>query len=163
MEIRETTLPVLRPVGGEEEVMQSENQSRVVGGAKVLRLLSLKEFAELVGAKYAVAVNSATSGQDLVLKALGIKDCDIINPTISFMTTAVVPLWNNCTSTIVDVRPHDLNICPETFVRISNQTLKQSLPSIMQVSLHRLMRFVSFMMVSSSKTVLIVAILLVLE
>ena len=29
-----------------------------------------KKFAEMVGAKYAVAVDSATSGQDLVLKAL---------------------------------------------------------------------------------------------
>ena len=114
MEIRETTLPVLRPVGGEEEVnaIRESIESGWWGkGPKVAQFE--KEFAELVGAKYAVAVNSATSGQDLVLKALGIKDCDIINPTISFMTTAVVPLWNNCTSTIVDVRPHDLNICPE--------------------------------------------------
>ena len=71
-----------------------------------------KEFAEMVGAKYAVAVTSATHGQDLVLKAMGIKNVDIINPAISFMSTAVVPLWNNCTSNIVDVRSNDLNICP---------------------------------------------------
>ena len=72
-----------------------------------------KKFAEMVGAKYALAVDSNTSGQDLILKALGIKDCDVISPTISFMTTAIVPVWNNCTSTIVDVMPHDLNIDPD--------------------------------------------------
>ena len=52
-----------------------------------------KEFAELVGAKYAVAVTSNSHGQDLVMKALDIKDGDVINPTISFMATAMIPLW----------------------------------------------------------------------
>jgi perosamine synthetase len=114
MKIRDTMLPVLRPVGGEEE-LNSLRESIESGwwgkGPKVAEFE--KKFAELVGAKYAVAVNSATSGQDLVLKALGIKDCDIINPTISFMTTAVVPLWNNCTSNIVDVLDDTLCLDPE--------------------------------------------------
>ena len=114
MKIRETMLPVLRPVGGEEE-LNSLRESIESGwwgkGPKVAEFE--KKFAEMVGAKYAVAVNSATSGQDLVLKALGIKDCDIINPTISFMTTAVVPLWNNCTSNIVDVLEDTLCLDPE--------------------------------------------------
>jgi dTDP-4-amino-4,6-dideoxygalactose transaminase len=114
MKIRDTMLPVLRPVGGEEE-LNSLRESIESGwwgkGPKVAEFE--KKFAELVGAKYAVAVNSATSGQDLVLKALGIKDCDIINPTISFMTTAVVPLWNNCTSNIVDVLEDTLCLDPE--------------------------------------------------
>ena len=114
MKIRETMLPVLRPVGGEEE-LNSIKESLESGwwgkGPKVAEFE--KKFAELVGAKYAVAVNSATSGQDLVFKALGIKDCDIINPTISFMTTAVVPLWNNCTSNIVDVLDVTLCLDPE--------------------------------------------------
>jgi perosamine synthetase len=114
MKIRDTMLPVLRPVGGEEE-LNSLRESIESGwwgkGPKVAEFE--KKFAELVGAKYAVAVNSATSGQDLVLKALGIKDCDIINPTISFMTTAIVPLWNNCTSNIVDVLEDTLCLDPE--------------------------------------------------
>ena len=37
------------------------------------------------------------------MKALNIKDVDVINPTISFMATAIIPIWNNCTSNIVDV------------------------------------------------------------
>lgn len=114
MKIRDTMLPVLRPVGGEEELNSIKEciESGWWGkGPKVAEFE--KKFAELVGAKYAVAVNSATSGQDLVFKALGIKDCDIINPTISFMTTAVVPLWNNCTSNIVDVLDDTLCLDPE--------------------------------------------------
>ena len=76
-----------------------------------------KEFAKLVGTKYAVAVTSNSHGTDLVMKALGIKDIDVINPTISFMATAIIPIWNNCTSNIVDVRRHDLNIDPEDVKR----------------------------------------------
>ncbi|QNI59903.1 perosamine synthetase protein family [Synechococcus sp. BIOS-U3-1] len=114
MKIRDTILPVLRPVGGDEEInaIREVIESGWWGkGPKVAQFE--KEFAELVGAKYAVAINSATSGQDLVLKALGIKDCDIINPTISFMSTAVIPLWNNCTSNIVDVDPFTMCLDPE--------------------------------------------------
>ena len=114
MKIRDTMLPVLRPVGGEEEINAVAESIRSGWWGKGPKVAQFeKEFAEMVGAKYAVAVTSATHGQDLVFKAMGIKDCDIINPAISFMTTAVVPLWNNCTSNIVDVRSHDLNICPD--------------------------------------------------
>ena len=114
MKIRDKVLPVLRPLGGEEEIasLRESIESGWWGkGPKVAEFE--KKFAEMVGAKYALAVDSNTSGQDLILKALGIKDCDVISPTISFMTTAIVPVWNNCTSTIVDVMPHDLNIDPD--------------------------------------------------
>ena len=114
MEIRDTVLPVLRPVGGDEE-LDSLRECIETGwwgkGPKVAEFE--KKFAEMVGAKYAVAVTSNTAGQDLVFKALGIKDCDIINPTMSFMTTAAIPLWNNCTSNIVDVLDDTLCIDPE--------------------------------------------------
>ena len=75
MKIRETVLPVLRPVGGNEE-LDSLRECIETGwwgkGPKVAEFE--KKFAEMVGAKYAVAVTSNTAGQDLVLKALGIKD-----------------------------------------------------------------------------------------
>lgn len=132
MKIRDTMLPVLRPVGGEEE-LNSLRESIESGwwgkGPKVAEFE--KKFAELVGAKYAVAVNSATTGQDLVFKAMGIKDCDIINPTMSFITTAVVPLWNNCTSNIVDVLDDTLCIDPEDVKR----NLKSNTNALIAVNL----------------------------
>lgn len=113
MDIRNDMLPVLRPLAGPEEIeaLAQVLESGWWGkGPKVAQFES--EFAAMVGAKHAIAVTSATHGQDLVIKALGIKDADIINPTISFMTTAAVPLWNSCTSNIVDVDPINLNIDP---------------------------------------------------
>ena len=132
MKIRETVLPVLRPVGGNEE-LDSLRECIETGwwgkGPKVAEFE--KKFAEMVGAKYAVAVTSNTAGQDLVLKALGIKDCDVINPTMSFITTAVVPLWNNCTSNIVDVLDDTLCIDPEDVRR----NLKPNTKAIIAVNM----------------------------
>jgi len=113
MKLRNEILPVLRPYGGEEELelLKEVIESGWWGkGPKVEQFE--KEFAKMVGHKYAIAVTSNSHGQDLVLKALDIKDGDIINPTISFMTTAMIPMWNNCSTNVVDVDPVNLNICP---------------------------------------------------
>ena len=118
MKIRDTMLSVLQPVGGKEEVEELRDTIESGWWAKGPKVAKFeKEFAKMVGAKYAIAITSATHGQDLVLKALEIKDCDIINPTISFMTTAVVPLWNNCTTNIVDVDPYTMCLDPEDVKR----------------------------------------------
>ena len=114
MEIRKNMLPVLRPYGGKEEI---EALSKVIksgwwgNGPKVSQFE--KEFAKMVGAKYAVAVTSNSHGQDLVMKALGIRNKDVINPTISFMATAMIPIWNDCTTNVVDVDPYEMNINPD--------------------------------------------------
>lgn len=113
MDIRDDVLPVLGPVGGTEEVEALNEVIRSGWWGKGPKVQEFEErFAEMVGAKHALAVTSNTHGLDLVLKALGISDADIINPAISFMTTAMVPVWNNCTSNIVDVNPDDLCIDP---------------------------------------------------
>ena len=124
-------LSVLQPVGGKEEVEELRDTIESGWWAKGPKVAKFeKEFAKMVGAKYAIAVTSATHGQDLVLKALEIKDCDIINPTISFMTTAVVPLWNNCTTNIVDVDPYTMCMDPEDVRR----SLKPNTKAIIAVN-----------------------------
>ena len=96
MKIRDKMLSVLQPVGGKEEVEELRDTIESGWWAKGPKVAKFeKEFAKMVGSKYAIAVTSATHGQVLVLKALEIKDCDIIYPTISFMTTAVVPLTSS--------------------------------------------------------------------
>ena len=115
MEIRKNMLPVLRPQGGKEEVeaLKEVIESGWWGkGPKVEQFE--REFAKMVGAEYAVAVTSNSHGQDLVMKALDIKDGDVINPTISFMATAMIPLWQeNVTTNVVDVDPITMCIDPE--------------------------------------------------
>ena len=113
MKIRQNMLPVLRPVGGEEEIEALRNsiESGWWGsGPKVSQFE--KEFAGMVGSKYAVAVTSNSHGQDLVMKALDVKGRDVVNPTNSFIATAMIPIWNDCTTNVVDVDPYKMNICP---------------------------------------------------
>jgi len=118
MNIRDTVLPVLGPLGDQEDLEEIKDSlfSGWWGKGPKVELFEQK-FAELVGSKYAIAVTSNSHGQDLVVKALGLKDVDIINPTMSFITTAIVPLWNNCTSNIVDIDEKTLCLDPEDVKR----------------------------------------------
>jgi len=114
MQIRNDMLKVLGPEGSEADVQAVGDVLRSGWWGNGPKVAELEErFAALVGHKYALAVTSNSHGQDLVLKALGIKGVDVINPTMSFATTAIVPLWNDCTTNIVDVDPHALNITAE--------------------------------------------------
>ena len=118
MDIRKDTLPVLGPKGGDEEVnaLREVIESGWWGaGPKVAEFE--EKFAEMVGHKYAVAVTSNSHGQDLIMKAMGFRNVDVINPTISFITTAIVPLWNDCTTNIVDVDRRTLCIDPKSVAR----------------------------------------------
>jgi perosamine synthetase len=118
MEIRENMLPVLGPKGGEEEVQALREVIESGWWGKGPKVAEFEEkFAEMVGHKYAVAVTSNSHGQDLVMKAMGFNGIDVINPAISFIATAMVPLWNNCTSNIVDVRKDTLCIDPDDVER----------------------------------------------
>ena len=92
MDIREKMLPVLQPNGGKEEVdaLREVIESGWWGkGPKVAQFE--EEFAKMVGHKYAIAVTSASHGQDLVMKAMGWKGIDVINPAISFIATSMIP------------------------------------------------------------------------
>jgi perosamine synthetase len=61
------------------------------------------KFAELVGVKYAVAVNSATSALDLAIKAHGITDGEIIVPALTFVSTALAGIYNGCKIVFADI------------------------------------------------------------
>jgi perosamine synthetase len=114
MRIRDNLLPVQQPVATEEDIEAVAEVLRSGWWGKGPKVEQFeKEFASMVGAKFAVAVTSNSHGQDLIFKALGLRNIDVMSPAISFMTTAAVPLWNDCSSTIVDVRRTDLNIDPE--------------------------------------------------
>ena len=104
MKIRDDFLPVLRPVGGDEEIKSIAETIKSGWWGKGPKVEEFEqEFAKLVGAKHAIAVTSNSHGQDLVMKAMGFKNIDVINPTMYFVATAQIPLWNGCTSNIVDV------------------------------------------------------------
>lgn len=72
-----------------------------------------KKFAEYVGAKYAVATNSATSALDLCLKVYGIKGGELITTPMTFVSDAIVGEWNGMDVTFADIDPRTLCLDPE--------------------------------------------------
>jgi len=69
-----------------------------------------KRFAEFVGVKYAVAVNSATTALELALRVHGITDGEVIVPALTFVSTALVALHTGNKVVFADIDPNTLCI-----------------------------------------------------
>ncbi len=68
-----------------------------------------QKFAEYVGARYAVGVNSATSALHIALKLLDVGPGDeVIVPTLTFVSTAHVVKFCNATPVFVDINEDTL-------------------------------------------------------
>ena len=69
------------------------------------------QFARFCAVNYAVGVNSATAALDLALKLLEINPGDeVIVPTMTFVSTAHVVVYNRATPVFVDVDPSTVNM-----------------------------------------------------
>ena len=75
-----------------------------------------KKFAEMVGKKYAVAINSGTAALDLCLKAYGINGGELITTPMTFVADAIVGEWNGMDVTFADVDERSLCLDPNTVV-----------------------------------------------
>lgn len=71
-----------------------------------------EQFAKFIKVKYAVGVNSATAALDLSLKSIGISEGEIIVPALTFISTALVGLYNNCKVVFADVEEDTLCMDP---------------------------------------------------
>jgi len=97
-------IPFFKPSISEdeiEEVSESMRSGWLTTGPKVKQFED--EFANAVGAKYAVAVNSCTAALHLALEAIGVQQDDlVIVPTMTFAATAEVVRYFNATPVFVD-------------------------------------------------------------
>src|SRR5467141_5322109 len=117
-----TKIPLIIPSYGADEVeeaLESMLSTWVTMGKKVKRFEEM--FAEYLGSKHAVMVNSGSSANLLTLSVLTnplLQDrmmprTEIITPAVTWATT-VYPIANvGCTPVLVDVNPETMNILPE--------------------------------------------------
>jgi perosamine synthetase len=88
-----------------------------------------KAFARLIGTKYAVAVNSGTSGLHLCIKALGIKQGDeVITTPFSFVSSSNCVLFEGAKPVFVDVDENTFNINPDLIEEKITKKTKAILP-----------------------------------
>jgi perosamine synthetase len=111
---RPTWLPFHRPCIEDDEIAEVVETLRggwLTTGPRTRRFE--REFAEYVGARHAVAVNSATAAMHLALEAIGLRPGDeVIVPAYTFTATAEVVLYFGARPVVVDVDPTTMTIDP---------------------------------------------------
>ena len=69
-----------------------------------------RAVCRLLKVKYAVAVNSCTSGLQIAIQASNIKNANLITSPVSFVSTSNSILFNSLKPVFVDVDPESLNL-----------------------------------------------------
>jgi dTDP-4-amino-4,6-dideoxygalactose transaminase len=88
-----------------------------------------RRFAERVGARHAVAVNSCTAAMHLALEALGVGPGDeVIAPTMTFAATGEVVRYMGAKPVLVDVLDGDHNIDPAALEAAITDKTKAIIP-----------------------------------
>jgi dTDP-4-amino-4,6-dideoxygalactose transaminase len=127
--IRDAFLPYALPSIGEEEIAEVVDSLRsgwVTSGPKVKRFEL--DFAEYVGARHAIAVNSCTAGLHIALTALGVGPGDeVIVPTLTFCSTANVVVHLGARPVLVDVGD-DFNVTPQAIESATTPRTKAVIP-----------------------------------
>lgn len=105
-------IPVARPSIGEQEeraVLSALRSGWVTQGPMVAEFEH--QFAEYVGAQYAVAVSSCTTALHLAMIAAGVRPGDeVICPSLSFIATANAIVCAGATPVFADIDPKTYNV-----------------------------------------------------
>src|SRR4026207_2567815 len=121
----EHSVPFHRPSIGEEEIAEVVDSLRsgwLTTGPKVDRFQ--QQFAAAVGARHAVALNSATAALHLALEAVGVTEGDeVIIPAYTFTATGEVVTYLRAHPVRADSRADTLNIDGSTIEpRLTSRT-----------------------------------------
>ena len=126
------TCPLSVPLYGAEEVsgaLTTMLDQNVTMGARVREFE--REFADFVGAKHAIMVNSGSSANLLALAVLSNPSLpgalrpgdEVIVPAVTWATTIAPILQQGCIPVMVDIDQNTLNLVPEDLERaLSNRT-----------------------------------------
>lgn len=113
--LKQHAIPYFLPTIGEAEiqsVVETLRSGWLTTGPKTKQFEQL--FAEKVGVKHAIAVNSCTAALHLALEAIGVgRDDEVLVPTMTFASTAEVVVHLGAKPVLVDVLPDTLAMDPE--------------------------------------------------
>jgi dTDP-4-amino-4,6-dideoxygalactose transaminase len=128
--VNQDFLPFHKPDIGQSEieaVVDTLRSGWLTTGPKVKQFET--DFANYIGCKHAVAVNSGTAALHLALDAVGIQEGDeVLVPTMTFTATAEVVCYLKAKPVLVDCRPVTLNIDPDAIERKITSKTKAIIP-----------------------------------
>jgi len=128
--LKQHTIPFFRPTIGDaeiESVVETLRSGWLTTGPKVKQFEA--QFADRVGARHAIAVNSATSALHLALEAVGVSPGDeVLVPTMTFASTAEVVVHLGATPVLVDCCADTLNVDPADLERKITPRTKAVMP-----------------------------------
>jgi len=128
--VKQHQIPFFVPSIGEEEirlVVETLQSGWLTTGPKVKQFE--QDFAGRVGARHAVAVNSATAALHLALEAVGISaGQEVLVPTMTFAATAEVVIHLGAKPVLVDCCPDTLNIDPQDIEKKITPQTKAVIP-----------------------------------
>jgi perosamine synthetase len=106
-------IPVFKPNYGPEELeaLRGSFESGWIGlGPKTKEFE--EKFAAYIGCRYAVGVNSATAALHLAMWVMGVEKCEVITPSMTFVSTNHAILYKNAFPVFCDIEADTLNINP---------------------------------------------------
>jgi perosamine synthetase len=124
-------IPIFRAKMNKGEILQGLSEifdSGYIGlGPKTKKFED--EFAKYIGVKYAIALNSATAALHLANYVLGIKKGDeVIVPSMTFVSTALAPLYCGAKPVFADINEDTLCINPEDIEKKITKKTKAIIP-----------------------------------
>ncbi len=122
-------IPIFRPSMNDEEIEAVANvlKSGWIGLGPITKKFEDK-FAEYVGVKYAIGLNSCTAALHLAINSLGINSGEIITTPITFVSTAQAILYNGATPIFADIQEDTLNVDPSDIEEKISKNTKAIIP-----------------------------------
>jgi dTDP-4-amino-4,6-dideoxygalactose transaminase len=123
-------IPIAKPIIDEDEISAVTAVLRsgsIAQGRKVEEFEGA--FAEFIGTKYAVAVNSGTAALHIALLAQGIGEGDeVITSPFTFIATANSILFTGAKPAFADIEEDSFNIAPDSIVEKITPRTKAIMP-----------------------------------
>ena len=109
--MRKEFLPFAKPMVSEELLLMQQTLFVKVGSLWALKTVDFEQkFADYVGCKFGISVNSATAGLHLAVMALIEPGDEVITTPMTFASTVNAIVFAGGKPVLVDIDPHTFNI-----------------------------------------------------
>lgn len=82
------------------------------------------KFGQYIGSKYSIGLNSATAALHLALMCVGVRNAEVITPSMTFVSTNHAVLYNGGLPVFCDIEPDNLNVTADLIAPLVTKKTK---------------------------------------